>query len=80
MDSCVCGVPLRKFWVWRDTNEVFHASSFEPSNGAVRAVYAATARDALLPVTDGRMPKHGVRDAGDPGQKWDGRCSPPAIV
>ena len=75
MDTCECGVQLRMFWVWRDANDVLHASSFRPSSGAVRAFYASTARDALLPLTGERMPKHQVRDAYDPTLVWEGRCT-----
>jgi hypothetical protein len=62
------------FWVWRDANEVLHASSFKPTSGEVEAVIASTARDALLPL-DGRVPKHLVEDANDPSKRWEGRCS-----
>lgn len=75
MDSCVCGVPRKKFWLWRDDNGVIHASAFAPTAGAIGAVIAATARDALVPITNGAMPKHGVQDAEDPALVWAGRCS-----
>jgi hypothetical protein len=65
----------KMFWLWRDTGGGLHASSYRPTNGTIRAVIAATARDALLPLTDGRSPKHSVRDADDPSQSWEGRCS-----
>jgi len=74
MDNCACGANRRKFWIWRDGNDTLHASAFAPTSGAVRAVIAATARDALLPVTDGRAPKHQVQDLDDPSQIWEGRC------
>lgn len=78
METCRCGVPLRQFWVWKDTNDVLHASSFPPSQGSIRSLYAATTRDALLPIVfDPRMPKHDVHDANNPGQVWEGRCSTP---
>jgi hypothetical protein len=74
VENCSCGAARRIFWVWRDGNDVLHASSFKPTAGAVRAVIASTARDALLPL-DGRVPKHDVQDADDPTMKWEGRCS-----
>ena len=74
MEDCACGVSRRKFWIWRDSNDILHASAFAPTAGAVRAVIAATARDALLPVNDGRAPKHQVNDADDPSVMWEGRC------
>jgi hypothetical protein len=75
LETCECGVPLRKFWVWRDSNDVLHASAFEPTSGVEMAVYAATARDALLPMTGGRAPKHDVRSVDDPSRVWEGRCA-----
>ncbi|HEX6508200.1 MAG TPA: hypothetical protein VF221_11260 [Chloroflexota bacterium] len=75
METCGCGVTLRKFWVWRDSNQVLHASAFEPTSGAEFALYAATARDALLPLTGDRVPKHDVRRVDDPSQSWEGRCA-----
>jgi hypothetical protein len=74
VDDCACGASRRKFWIWRDGNDVLHASAFAPTSGAVRAVTAATARDALLPVIEGRAPKHQVNDAEDPSLVWEGRC------
>lgn len=74
MEDCSCGARRRLFWVWEDANGVLHASGFNPSSGKVRAMVAATARDALLPVTGERPPKHQVHDADDPSQMWDGRC------
>jgi len=75
LDTCACGTALRHFWVWRDSNQVLHASSFSPSSGALHEMIAATARDALLPMTGGRAPKHDVRMASDPDRCWPGRCS-----
>ena len=75
MNECACGASRRKFWVWRDSNEVLHASGFEPSSGIVQTVIAATARDALLPVAERRAPKHQVHDADDRTKGWEGRCS-----
>ena len=74
VESCECGVARRKFWIWRDGNDVLHASAFAPTSGGVRAVMAATARDALLPVSEGGIPKHQVQDVDDPSQIWEGRC------
>ncbi|HLJ66050.1 MAG TPA: hypothetical protein VKX16_01660 [Chloroflexota bacterium] len=74
METCECGAARRKFWIWRDSNNVLHASSFEPTSGTVKTVIAATARDALLPMTSTRPPKHRVEDADDPSQVWEGRC------
>jgi len=74
MENCSCGSTRRMFGVWRDGNEVLHASSFKPTAGEVRAVIASTARDALLPL-DGRMPKHDVQDVENPSIRWQGRCS-----
>lgn len=74
MNECACGTARRKFWVWRDGNGVLHASAFQPSTGAVQAVIAATARDALLPLAERRAPKHQVHDADNPAVGWDGRC------
>lgn len=61
--------------MWRDTGGGLHASSYRPTNGTVRAVLAATARDALLPIVDGHTPKHGVWDADDMTTTWEGRCT-----
>jgi hypothetical protein len=78
LETCRCGYTLREFWVWRDTNDVLHASSFSPSVGAVRSVWAATSRDALLPYShDPRLPKHDVHEGEVGAQMWDGRCSAP---
>ena len=74
MENCDCGVARRRFWIWRDDTGTLHASSFEPTSGTVRALIAATARDALLPITGNRPPKHRVEDADDPSQSWEGRC------
>ena len=75
MTSCSCGVERKTFWLWRDNDGVLHASGFRPSQGTVRAVLAATARDALLPMQDGAVPKHTVTDVDDSTIFWDGRCS-----
>lgn len=75
--DCACGASRREFWVWRDSNDVLHASSFRPSTGSVQAVIAATARDALLPIAEHRAPKHQVHDAENPTTGWEGRCSTP---
>ncbi len=75
VDTCSCGVARKKFWIWADDNGVMHASHFAPTAGAIRAVLAATARDALLPTKDGAVPKHMVTDAEDPSVSWDGRCA-----
>lgn len=75
MSNCTCGVDRRKFWLWRDSNGELHASRFAPTAGAVRAVYAATARDALWATSEGRhQPKHSVHDVDDASQHWEGRC------
>jgi hypothetical protein len=74
VEDCACGAPRRKFWIWRDGNDVLHASAFAPTTGGVRAVIAATARDALLAVTGNGTPKHQVHDADAPSQVWEGRC------
>ena len=75
METCSCGATLRKFWLWRDVNGTLHASGFAPSAGSVRVVFAATARDALLPLTGGGVPKHAVSDVDDATARWDGRCA-----
>jgi hypothetical protein len=74
MDSCDCGVARRQFWLWRDTNGTLHASAFRPTTGAIRSVFAANARDALLPF-DGGIPKHAVQDVDNPSVFWEGRCT-----
>lgn len=74
METCTCGAPLRTFWVWRDSNDVLHASAFRPSAEPEQSLYATTARDALLPLSGDRAPKHDVRSVSDPSQVWDGRC------
>ena len=61
--------------MWRDSNGVLHASAFEPTSGAEQAIYAATARDALIPLTGGRTPKHDVLSVDDPSSAWKGRCA-----
>jgi hypothetical protein len=75
VENCSCGASRRMFWVWRDSNDVLHASSFRPTSGSVQAVVASTARDALLPISDGRLPKHDVYDVDDPTVAWEGRCA-----
>jgi hypothetical protein len=75
VSPCACGAERRKFWLWRDGDGVLHASGFAPTSGGIRAVFAATARDALLPLQDGGVPKHAVTDAEDPSASWDGRCA-----
>jgi hypothetical protein len=78
LEKCICGVDRRQFWLWSDTQGGIHASSFRPTSGAIRSVIAATARDALLPlspVSPGRLPKHRVEDAENPSLTWEGRCS-----
>lgn len=75
MNECACGVQRRKFWVWRDSSGVLHASSFKPTSGAVQSVIAATGRDALLPIAEHRAPKHQVHDGDNPVVGWEGRCS-----
>lgn len=75
MNECSCGVARRKFWIWADSNGELHASNFEPTSGKVRAVYAATARDALLPIVEHRAPKHQVQDVDNLAVGWEGRCS-----
>jgi hypothetical protein len=74
MSSCTCGSDRRQFWLWRDSNGELHASRFAPTNGAVRSVYATTARDALWAASNGRQPKHNVHDVEDEGNYWEGRC------
>ncbi len=75
MNECACGVARRQFWVWRDSSDVLHASSFKPTSGAVQSVIASTARDALLPIAEHRAPKHQVHDGENPAIGWEGRCS-----
>lgn len=75
VNECACGAARRKFWIWEDSNGVLHASSFQPSASSVRAMIAATARDALLPIGEKRAPKHQVHDAEDMTVGWEGRCS-----
>lgn len=74
MSNCECGIDRRQFWLWRDSNGELHASRFAPTNGAVRSVYAATARDALWAASNGRQPKHDVQDVDDERQNWQGSC------
>ncbi len=76
MNKCPCGVDRRRFWLWRDSNGELHASRFAPTTGAVRSVYASTARDALWAAGTARLPKHHVTDVDDSQSNWDGRCSP----
>lgn len=73
--NCSCGVTLRQFWIWRDGNGTLHASQFPPSVGSERSVLAATARDALVPMARGGVPRHRVTDVDDPASIWDGRCA-----
>lgn len=76
METCRCGVPLREFWLWEDENGILHASSFSPSQGAIRSVYASTSRDATIPFAlDPRVPKHDVRTLDVPAKTWEGRCT-----
>lgn len=75
MENCACGFQLRKYWLWHDSNAALHASAFEPTSGAVRAVYAANARDAVLPTTESAAPKHDVLAGDDPTVRWEGRCT-----
>jgi hypothetical protein len=74
METCECGVARREFWLWRDAGGEMHASRFPPSNGGVRAVFAATARDALWSAVDGHTPKHDVTAVDDPTDVVKGRC------
>ncbi len=74
MSNCSCGIDRRKFWLWRDSNGELHASRFAPTNGAVRAVYATTARDALWAASDARQPKHDVHDIDGDRHYREGRC------
>lgn len=76
MNNCPCGMNRRQFWLWRDSNGELHASRFAPTAGAVRSVYASTARDALWAVSSARQPKHQVTEVDADEQNWDGRCSP----
>lgn len=73
--KCTCGINLRQFWVWRDGNDVLHASRFRPSSGLVRSVLAVTPRDALTPITGLGTPRHLVADAEVSAMTWRGRCS-----
>lgn len=75
MENCICGADRKQFWLWRDGNGTLHASHFRPTNGLERSVFAATARDALLPVLGGGVPRHRVNDVDDPQVLWDGRCT-----
>ncbi|HEY8686390.1 MAG TPA: hypothetical protein VIO57_12355 [Chloroflexota bacterium] len=75
METCGCGASLRTFWVWRDSKDVLHASAFKPSSESEQALYATTARDALLPLSGNKTPKHDVRSVSDPSQAWEGRCA-----
>jgi hypothetical protein len=74
METCGCGASLRTFWVWRDSKDVLHASAFKPTSEAEQALYATTARDALLPLSGNKTPKHDVRSVSNPSQVWEGRC------
>lgn len=74
MNNCTCGSDRRQFWLWRDSNGELHASRFAPTTGAVRAVYATTARDALWAASNVRQPKHDVHDVDDSQAYWEGRC------
>jgi hypothetical protein len=76
VETCRCGVRLREFWLWEDGNAILHASSFPPTQGSVRPVYAATSRDATIPFgLDPRAPKHDVRTTESPTQNFEGRCT-----
>lgn len=75
MNECACGEARRQFWIWEDAGGTLHASNFQPSSGAVRAVYAVTARDALLPIVERRAPRHQVHDVHEAGVGWEGRCA-----
>lgn len=75
MEVCGCGAALRTFWVWRDSGGVLHASAFKPTSQPEQALYATTARDALIPLSGERVPKHDVRSADEPGRVWQGRCA-----
>jgi hypothetical protein len=75
METCGCGASLRTFWVWRDSKDVLHASAFKPTAEPEQALYATTARDALLPLSGDRTPKHDVRSVDDPSRVWHGRCA-----
>lgn len=74
MDVCPCGEKRRQFWLWQDKAGGMHASRFPPGTGAVRSVWAATARDALLVATQVAPPKHVVQDHDDAAQVWPGKC------
>jgi hypothetical protein len=75
MEICGCGASLRTFWVWRDSRDVLHASAFKPTSESEQALHATTARDALLPLSGDRTPKHDVRSVSNPSQVWEGRCA-----
>lgn len=76
VEQCACGAELKQFWLWRDGNGRLHASHFLPSVGLERAVMAASARDALLPISGG-APRHVVADVNDPALAWQGLCALP---
>lgn len=75
METCGCGASLRTFWIWRDSSGTLHASAFKPTSEAEEALYATTARDALLPLSGNKTPKHDVRSVNNPSQFWEGRCA-----
>jgi hypothetical protein len=72
MERCSCGVELRQFWIWRDVNQIAHASAFPPSVPADGPFYAANPRDAAALFQAGRSPRHDVFDANSGERRWIG--------
>lgn len=77
METCSCGLALRRYWIWRDEAGMPHASAFEPAIRSEESFFAVNAHDALCPVGGSRLPKHDVQGTG--GQVWQGLCRVDAV-
>ncbi len=73
MATCSCGVTLKEFWLWRDDQSTPHASAFRPAIEPEVSYWAATARDALTPLSPGVIPKHDIRSSAGANIS-SGRC------